>query len=250
MKRLFLSKNFVFNKFNRQNGAYTDNRNGIGMNYIAYMLKGRARIVSKDVTVCAEEGEAFFIPKGLEYESFWYGSPEVEFYSYGYHSLNIEDSDGFALQRLEVSDVTVETLHRVYASGGATPQGLSAFYSVMAELLPKMERAKASAEEKIARRAAEYIRENPRADMPQVAKACLVSGSYLYLAFKAVMNMTPNEYRQRRLCECGIELLVSTHKTLEEIAEMLGFSSGSYFRRVLKKHTGKTPREIRGFGGL
>ncbi len=62
--------------------------------------------------------------------------------------------------------------------------------------------------------------------------------------------MMPNEYRQRRLCECGIELLISTDKNLEEIATLLDFSSGSYFRRVLKKHTGKTPREIRGSIGL
>ena len=43
----------------------------------------------------------------------------------------------------------------------------------------------------------------------------------------------------------GIDLLVTTDKKIEEIADMLNFSSGSYFRKVLKKHTGCTPREIR-----
>ncbi len=38
-------------------------------------------------TLEIEAGEV--ISFGLEYESFWYGSPEVEFYSYGFHSLRI-----------------------------------------------------------------------------------------------------------------------------------------------------------------
>jgi transcriptional regulator GlxA family with amidase domain len=43
----------------------------------------------------------------------------------------------------------------------------------------------------------------------------------------------------------GVELLLTTNKKIEEISEMTGFSSGSYFRKVLKKHLGYTPREIR-----
>ena len=57
--------------------------------------------------------------------------------------------------------------------------------------------------------------------------------------------MTPNEYRQIRLCEIGIELLSTTDKKVEEICNILHFSSSSYFRKILKKYTGCTPSEIR-----
>jgi len=39
--------------------------------------------------------------------------------------------------------------------------------------------------------------------------------------------------------------LLTTNKTVEEIASLINFSSASYFRKVLKKHTGSTPSEIR-----
>ena len=245
MKRLILSKNFVFNKFIRPSGSYTDNRHGAAINYLAYMIKGSVRLVSADRTVEVREGEAFFIPKGLGYESFWYGDSSVEFYSFGFHSLHVEEVDGYALQRIEVSKEQVDMLHKIYSPGGVSLSGISDFYSVMAEIIPTMERARQRAEENVARKIAEYIRENPMASMPEVARACLVSESYLYLAFRSAMDMTPNEYRQRRLCEYGVELLESTDRSLEEIAETLGFSSGSYFRKVLKRHLSVTPREIR-----
>lgn len=245
MKKLILSKNFVFNKFTRQSGSYTDNRHGVAINYLAYMIKGSVRLVSGDITVEVSEGEAFFIPKGLGYESYWYGDTVVEFYSFGFHSLHVDGSDGYCLQRIAVSKDQVDLLHKIYLPGGVSLAGISAFYSVMAQIMPTMERARMRAEENVARKIAEYIRANPVASMPEVAKGCLVSESYLYLAFRSVMKMTPNEYRQRRLCEYGVELLESTDRSLEEIAETLGFSSGSYFRKVLKKHLSVTPREIR-----
>ena len=43
----------------------------------------------------------------------------------------------------------------------------------------------------------------------------------------------------------AVELLITTDMQVEEISSLLNFSSTSYFRKVLYKHTGKTPREIR-----
>ena len=70
----------------------------------------------------------------------------------------------------------------------------------------------------------------------------------MYSLFKKRVGTTPNDFRQRVLCDMGIELLLTTDKKVEEISDMLSFSSGSYFRKVLKKQTGATPREIRKSG--
>jgi len=74
---------------------------------------------------------------------------------------------------------------------------------------------------------------------------CMISEPYLYTLFKKVTHITPNDYKQKILCEMGIELLLTTDKKIEEITTILKFSSSSYFRKVLKKHTGLTPREIK-----
>ena len=56
-------KNFNFLDINFSNYHYTDNRSGVVRNYIAYMKKGRARIVSKDDSFEIFEGDVFSFPK-------------------------------------------------------------------------------------------------------------------------------------------------------------------------------------------
>ena len=80
--------------------------------------------------------------------------------------------------------------------------------------------------------------------MPHIASMSGISTSYLYMLFKKD-GETPNLIRQRAIVQKGINLLLTTDKKLDEIAEILNLSSASYFRKILKNHTGKTPRQIR-----
>ncbi|MBE6762725.1 MAG: AraC family transcriptional regulator, partial [Ruminococcaceae bacterium] len=59
------------------------------------------------------------------------------------------------------------------------------------------------------------------------------------------LDKTPNQFRNEILCEKAISLLTTTNKSVQEISDTLNFSSTSYFRKILKAHTGKTPLEIR-----
>lgn len=63
-------------------------------------------------------------------------------------------------------------------------------------------------------------------------------------------DIAPNEFKRKILCEKGIELLNTTGKAVEEISSILGLSSGSYFRKLLKRYTARTPKEIREVGML
>ena len=67
----------------------------------------------------------------------------------------------------------------------------------------------------------------------------------LYTAFRRVRNTTPNTQRQIILCERAVELLTTTDRPIEEISTQLGFSSSAYFRKIIRAHTGLTPRMIR-----
>ena len=81
MSGVFSSDNFYFSRIRFEKYHYTDNRKGSPMNYIAYMLKGRAEIVSKHATIKINEGDVFFIPINLPYQSNWHGDNEIEFLS-------------------------------------------------------------------------------------------------------------------------------------------------------------------------
>ncbi|MBQ4116900.1 MAG: helix-turn-helix domain-containing protein [Clostridia bacterium] len=47
------------------------------------------------------------------------------------------------------------------------------------------------------------------------------------------------------LCEKAVTLLTTTDKSVQEISDMHGFSSTSYFRKILYRYTNNTPRDIR-----
>ena len=79
MSGIFLSDDFYFGRIHFEKYHYTDNSKGSPMNYIAYMLKGRAEIVSKHSTIKINEGDVFFIPINLPYQSYWHGDNEIEF---------------------------------------------------------------------------------------------------------------------------------------------------------------------------
>ena len=69
----------------------------------------------------------------------------------------------------------------------------------------------------------------------------------LYTAFKR-HGSTPNQTRQKLLVKQAKQLLTTTDSSVQTISDQLGFSSSSYFRKILRRYTGKTPMQIRKAG--
>ena len=79
----------------------------------------------------------------------------------------------------------------------------------------------------------------------RIAVECHISYSTLYQIYRKVCAKTPNTIRQELLVERAVFLLSSTDRSVQEISDTLGFSSTSYFRKILQKYTGLTPTRIR-----
>lgn len=63
--------------------------------------------------------------------------------------------------------------------------------------------------------------------------------------FKAHMKTTPASYVARRRIREACRILSLTDKTIEEIAEILGFSNRHHFTRLFIRHSGLGPAEFR-----
>lgn len=244
MKRNLFS-NFIFLnvKFNKYH--YTDNRVGVPLYYLAYMLKGKAKITSTDDTIYVNEGDVFFIPKNLGYQSFWYGDDEIDFLSCGFASLLTEDDLNCKLQLINCDEKVKNEISKIFESLKLDCNSLIHFYSAMQMISPNLKKKEKSTEATITEKIKSAIDNNPYASLKEIAKLCGISESYLYSTFKHTTNSTPNDYKQKFLCDKAVEILLTTNKTVEEISSIMNFSSSSYFRKVLKKHTGSTPYEIR-----
>ena len=238
--------NFTFREQESDKRKYIDNRDGCPMNFFGYVIKGHCRIVSEKKTLVVREHELFYIPEDLSYESYWAPNDgKLAHLSFGFHELNADDVAKYELQKIACDDRIRSMLFDIPLGSPITCAALSRFYRFLAAVFPIMEREVLDKECAIVEAAKRYIAANPNCSVPDIAKACFISEPYLYLLFRKVLGMTPNDYRQSVLCQIGINLLNTTTKSVEEISEILGFSSCSYFRKILKKHTGCTPRDIR-----
>lgn len=244
MKDILFSKNFVFNSFCFDKYNYTDNRAGSPWHYLALMEQGTSKIVSKEKTIDIKEGEAFYIPKDLSYQSFWYSDTNIKFISLGFELFPESVQRQYALQKIKCDDNIKALIKAVPTKGEITSLHIGTFYSALATVLPLMEYLPTDPNLQIIEKAKQFIWDNPHYSISEVAKHCMISESALYNAFKR-QGKTPNELRQKILCEKAVIMLTTTRASVQEISDKLGFSSTSYFRKILHRHKNKTPMEIR-----
>ena len=79
----------------------------------------------------------------------------------------------------------------------------------------------------------------------ELAEICNYSPDHFSRLFKQVYKSNPNKFIQEKRIERSQLLLLTTNDSLNEIAEKVGLNNSSYFSRLFKKHTGKTPAFFR-----
>lgn len=78
-----------------------------------------------------------------------------------------------------------------------------------------------------------------------LAEELQLSKYHLIRTFSAAVGITPNEYLNKVRIEQAMRLLRHSDLSVEQIAERVGYSSGSYFIKVFRKITGITPGRFR-----
>lgn len=74
--------------------------------------------------------------------------------------------------------------------------------------------------------------------------SCVSEDHYIRL-FKKEMKLTPISYINSKKIEKAQLLLLTTPRPVRDIAMELAFDNTSYFNRIFKQHTQKTPKEYR-----
>lgn len=221
---------------------------GAPSHYIAKVTSGTGKIVSEDITLEVKAGDVCYIPKNLNYISYWGfdDAEEVIFYSIGFEELPVTDKE-FVLQKLEYNKEALEILDIILSDMTVNCTTVGALYTFLGKVTPSMQikKPKSNKYEYIIKRALTFLDKNYNCKFDELAAFCGVSESGLYLIFGKVFGKTPLEIKHQIVCEKAKELLMTTNLSVEEISTMLHFSSSSYFRKVFKQTTGKNPLYIR-----
>lgn len=226
---------------------------GAPKNYLAMILQGRACLHCGDDTLDVLPGELLFIPQGCVYESEWFADGEdCVFYSLGFIFRAQEENIRFPLQKLPAEAPFRTLLDTLYRDAQTRPyRAAAAFFTLYDQV---RERLTAETESPLAHSIAPALLEmanrvTQNLPVPGLAARCHMSESAFYAAFRRQMGQTPVEYSNMLRCRKAVHMLTSTDFSVEIIAGLVGCSSPSYLRRLLKKYIGKTPREIRRDGG-
>ena len=239
-------KSFIFKVYTFNHCHFTDHsQKPVPWHYFGCITKGSGILKTKEMQLSLTENEIFYIPKGQTYQSQWYANEEdiIEFYSFGFDvapTANI-----FTLQKVPCEQKAGELFKELCKQIPFTEKGIGLLYHFFGEVSGNMKQAKKPYNNPIVEKATQYISGNPYVSISRVAAYCNVSESAIYALFRKYIQKTPNEIRLQALCEQAVALLVTTNKSVQEISDSLGFSSTSYFRKILRKQKGKTPMEIR-----
>lgn len=244
MNDIVFAENLNFNFFTFEKQKYSDLRHGYPSHYIALMISGRGKIVSKSETIEVKKGDLFYIPKGLPYQSYWDSKDKISWLSFGFQYFPEATSKHFSLQKIECAEKVKQDFEKI-SMNSLGSSVIGAFYSALSSVVDMLQFTPDYVEKELVEKASKYIYENPDCSVLDIANHCLVSKTKLYDVFKKENGLTPNELIRKIRCKRAETLLSTTDKSVQEISDMLSFSSTSYFRKVLYEYSGKTPSQIR-----
>lgn len=214
--------------------------------FIGYVKTGYVKILYKGQTFYAHEGDLIYIAYGTKYQSIWYGSPDIIWFTIEFSFKSPYDFDQYPFQILkryppELFDKMYDTYQSSYFIS------ISYFYQLLDDIYKKLVVAPSHPVYNTVEPAIEYIEKNynQKILMNALAELCNCSESSFFKTFKKATGVTPIAYKQNIMIQNALNLLAHTSLPIEEISTQTGFSSSNYFRTVFIKLTGKTPKELR-----
>ena len=243
MDNIQFSKSFGFNSYSFKQSRHTDNSGGTRAHHIGVIKKGSAVFAVGDSRYEFKEGDVFYTPLGCRYHSYWYGE-HIEYDSYAFQSFICEEGTEYGVQKLTLNEAARRALDELDKNKEVSSKSVGLLYILLGEALPFMQPTVRDSRREAFFMAQSFIRENIIFSAQSLARHLRISESGMYALF-AQFGTTPINEKHKIRCEQARELLLTTDKTVDEISEMLGFSSAAYFRKVFLKEFGKTPSEMR-----
>lgn len=243
MQTHFCSFTLYENKFNENKNNYI--YSGFLSPRIAYIRKGKCEVKTENGSLFLKEGTLWYLPRFYPYSSHWTADPEVNF-----DAVEFElDSFGATYRELQIFH-DLPLLQDFDALKTAVNEkddyaALSAFYHIVSTVKPLLKKAERDIPQSVVR-SVDFITANYKSDfhVADLAKDCFLSESRFYYMFKKATGFSPVDFRNYLKISHAVNSLQNGN-TLEEICEEYEFCSPAFFRRLLKKFTGKSPSEFK-----
>ncbi|WP_105619858.1 AraC family transcriptional regulator [Vallitalea okinawensis] len=124
---------------------------------------------------------------------------------------------------------------------------LDIFYRLLKQVNTKETYSNTISKERIIQDMLQYIHYhyNYKLQLEEIADYAGVSVNYANTLFKERTNETIIQYLNHYRLKKAIKIIESSNQPIGQVAEQVGFSNPHYFSRIMKKYTGKSPKEYR-----
>ena len=224
------------------------------VNVLLYVDKGRFEIFEEGEKYIVEEGNLFFLKKGLHHWGETKCTPQTVWHYVHFDIPSAEESIPLPkLTYITHSKNLVNKLDNLIESYKDRSESRKLYapvilQEILLDIYAESEEHKPIAGDSARARLVEdylTLHINEPFDSLGIEKHMNLSYKYINELFKRVHGRTIQQYHTEIRMERAERLLAETTQSVAEISEQLGFPEPFYFSNVFKKHTGLSPANYR-----
>ena len=213
---------------------------------LAYVAKGCCHMRTNDrQELTINEGNVWFLPKGVPYRSCWTATPYVEFIFVEFDvDLMSSSYSTFSVANAPHAEALFRDTLSAYENGD-TIGALKSLFTLLDAYLPDPETGIPYPYDTVAPAIA-YLDKHytEPVHVATLARLCTMSRSRFYTVFKSVTRQTPIEYKNSLKVQHAVRL-IKQGATLEDVCDRLNFASPAFLRKMIWRTTGLLPKEIK-----
>lgn len=236
-------------------GTYMIRRNNSDICVIEYVVKGTGTILVNGEKYTASAGDVYIIELGTDHLYFSdYENPWTKIFvnakgsiirpllkAYGLEGRVVYPHCPLEESFREIVDLSNSTM----APDQLMERSALIFHEILIGIYSSQNKAVDISEEALKLRNMIDGNMDKVLSIEELANGIFRSPDYAIKLFKKEFGQTPHAYAVQRKMLFAKKLLVSTKKSIGEIALSIGYPDQHYFSNVFKKYTGSTPSEFR-----
>ena len=222
--------------------------NGFHCHHLLWVTDGEGIFIYNGQRVTLTKGQGIYFSKGFPHEykagkNGVFSSAWITFYGLDDLMLYFGITDCFIFTATNEMSATAHSLYKHCLSDSTVITRSAKFYSLITELLTSHFAPSIPLVDRIDR----YLENNFSEDisLENIAQEVLLNKFTLCKHYLEASGTTVMERLKTIRIAKAKQYLLNTSFPIEKIGAMCGFQSPSYFGKVFREHTGKTPREYR-----
>lgn len=210
---------------------------------LAFRLSGEVEFEIGEKRFSSRAGDVCFIPKNVSYTAVYSG---CEYVVVHFKKCNYKAHENFSVDNPSYAAAEFSKLHSEWKEKHSIMRAKATLYKLLARIA---EDKALTINDQAFLKSVEYMDENlsdPTLSLARVCAAAGISEAGLRRKFHAYYNLSPKKYLIKLRLDRAVELLVSSDKSVKEIALECGFEDEKYFSRIVRSTYRQPPSAFKG----